>query len=425
MYQSRELTPGVTLRYLHSSRFKQGVLSVQFLRPMCKEEAAMNALLPEILLRGCEGYPDLRQITLHLDDLYGAAVASQVRRVGDYQTWGLSCGFMEDRFALKGDEILGPMAALLGQLLLHPLTENGSFCREYIRSEKKNLISALEANRNDKQAYASGKLLKMVCKGDSFAVPRLGSISAVKKITNQGLYSHYQKVLRESPVEIFYVGSAEMDTVAQLLIPIFAPLVRNVMDLPPQSPLSPGKPGRKEEKMDISQAKIAMGFTTPITNRDSRFAAMQLLNMIFGGGMSSKLFLKVREEKGLCYSVGSGYYGSKGILTVHAGVENARCEETQAAVLEQLDACKQGDISQQELDRAKQAVLSSLQAVYDSPGAMENYFSTAAVSGVSRSPEVYAAEIETVQLTDVVEAANTVECHSTFFLKGEADGKTL
>ena len=100
MIKTIELSPGITLRCFPDNRFKQGCLTVQFLRPMCREEAALNALLPAVLLRGCKSAPDLRRITLKLDDIYGASVGALVRRVGDIQTTGLSCGFMDDRFAL-------------------------------------------------------------------------------------------------------------------------------------------------------------------------------------------------------------------------------------------------------------------------------------------------------------------------------------
>ena len=422
MYQTLELFPGVTLRCIQSTRFKQGVLSVQFLRPMCREEAALNALVPEVLLRGCVAAPDLRRITARLDDLYGASIGAQVRRIGDYQTTGLACGFMEDRFALPGDSVLKPMIQFMGQLLLMPVMEKGGFRREYVYSEKKNLISALEAQLSDKQAYASGKLLKNMCRGDSFAVPRLGNISQMKKATADAAFAHYQKVLRESPVEIFYVGSAPMEQVAQLLVPVFRQIQRNVQPLPPQTALTPNEPSHKTETMDVAQAKLAMGFVTPITNSDPRFAAMQLLNTIFGAGMTSKLFMQVREKRSLCYAIGSGYYGSKGLLTVHAGIDTCRFEETKAAILEQLKACQEGDISQQELNAAKQAILSGLRTVYDSPGAMESFFSTAVLSGLNRTPERHADEIRAVTVDDVVEAAKSVSFHSSFFLKGENHG---
>lgn len=419
MYQTFEISPGVTLRCIQNNRFKQGVLSVQFLRPMCREEAALNALIPDVLLRGCKVAPDLQQITARLDDLYGASVGALVRRIGDYQTTGLACGFIEDRFAMPGDRVLEPMIEFLGQLLLEPVTEKGGFCREYVSGEKKNLISALEAQLSDKQAYASGKLLKNMCRGDSFAVPRLGGIPQVRRITASGVYAHYQKVLRESPVEIFYVGTASVERVVQLLQPIFARVSRTVAALPPQKALKTAGESHKSEAMDIAQAKIAMGFVTPITNADPRFAAMQMLNTIFGAGMTSKLFVQVREKRALCYAISSSFYSNKGMMTVQAGIDTARFEETKAAVLEQLQACQAGDISQQELDAAKAAVLSGLRAVYDGPGAMESYFSTTAISGVDRSPERYAEEIRRVQIADVVAAANTVRFHSSFFLKGE------
>ena len=118
MIELIELLPGVELRCCRDGRFKQGCLSFQFVRPMDKAEAARNALLPSVLLRGTNAHPTLRAITEHLDTLYGASVSTLVRRVGDYQTTGLYCGFMDDRFALPGDRVLAPMVAFLGELLL-------------------------------------------------------------------------------------------------------------------------------------------------------------------------------------------------------------------------------------------------------------------------------------------------------------------
>ena len=105
MIEIISLLPGITLRVCRDTRFKQGCLSFQLVRPMCREEASLNALLPSVLLRGTRRCPDLRSITEHLDELYGASVSALVRRVGDYQTTGLYCGFMDDRFALPGDRV--------------------------------------------------------------------------------------------------------------------------------------------------------------------------------------------------------------------------------------------------------------------------------------------------------------------------------
>ena len=128
MFETAALLPGIQLYTYRDTRFKQGALNIQFVRPMKKEEAALNALVPAVLLRGTEKYPDLRAITLRLDDLYGASVSTLVRRQGDYQTTGFYCNFMEDKFALDGDEILKPMLEFVFGLLLEPAMEASGEC---------------------------------------------------------------------------------------------------------------------------------------------------------------------------------------------------------------------------------------------------------------------------------------------------------
>lgn len=420
MIETITLYPGVTLRCFRDTRFKQGRISIQFVRPMASSEAAMNALLPTVLLRGTQRYPDLREITMHLDDLYGATVGDMVRRIGDYQTTGLYCGFTEDRFAMDGDEILRPMVEFLEEILLHPVLENGVFSADFVAGEKKNLIADMDAQKNDKAAYAGTQLLKTMCRGDSFAIPRLGEKEQAERITPESLYHHYETVLGESQIEIFYVGSVEAEKIAALFAPIFGKLQRSYVNLQPQTPFRDAGQAHTREEMDIAQSRLCMGFVTEITNQNRDFAAMQVLNTLFGAGMTSKLFMNVREKLSLCYSIGSGYYGSKGIITVSAGIDGDKEELTRSEILRQLDACKKGEISDLELTAAKEAVLSGLRSVEDSPGTIEGYFATAALSGISMDLPEYRKAVENVPLADAIAAANRIEYHSDYFLKGVA-----
>ena len=418
MIETQTLLPGVNLRVCRDSRFKQGCLSFQLVRQMNKEEAAMNALLPSVLLRGTRRCPDLRSITEHLDELYGASVSPLVRRIGDYQTTGLYCGFMDDRFALPGDQVLRPMLQFLEEVLLDSPLEDGAFLPAFVEGEKKNLIATIESELNDKRAYAMGKLLKTMCRADTFGIPRLGESMDVALAEIPVLYAHYQKILRESPIEIFYVGSAEMEQVAQLLMPLLNRLERDYQPVKEQTPFQSCDPSDVAEEMDVSQGKLCMGFTTPITNRDPRFAAMQVMNVIFGSGMTSKLFQNVREKMSLCYSIGSGYYGTKGIVAVNAGIDFDKEQLTREEVLHQLAICQEGGISEAELRSAKEALLSSLRATHDSPGAIEGFYATAALSGLLYSHSGYMAAVEAVTVEDVVDCARKMKLHTTYFLKG-------
>ena len=420
MIKTRTLFPGVTLRTFQDSRFKQGALSIQFVRLMSSREASLNALLPSVLLRGTRRHPTLRAITEHLDMLYGASVSPLARRIGDYQTTGLFLSFMDDRFALPGDQVMGPMLSFLKEILLEPLTENGCFLPALVDSEKKNLIAAIESDLNDKRVYAMGQLMKLMCREDTFGIPRLGEPEQVEAITPQDLFRHYEQVLRTSPVEIFYVGSADAEQVSALLTPLFSCFPREPFLLPPQSPLRPCEGQDRVEAMDVSQGKLCMGFVTPITNRSPAFPAMQVMNTLFGSGMTSKLFMNIREKMSLCYSISSGYHSSKGIVAVYAGIDFQQEARTRAEVLHQLDACRRGDITPEELNAAKEALLSTLRATHDAPGAIEGYYATAALGGLHLTPEAYMDAVRQVTLEDVVAAAGTLTLHTTYFLKGES-----
>ena len=388
---------------------------------MRREEAYKNALLSAVLLRGTRQHPDLRSITQRLDDLYGAAVSTLVRRVGDYQTVGLYCGFMDDRFALPGDAVLEPLVDFVREILLDCPLEDGGFLPAFVEGEKKNLIATIESERNDKRAYSMGKLLKLMCREDTFGLPRLGEPEQVASIDPRDLYAHYRRILATSPIQIFYVGSARPETVAQLVKPLFSQIPREVESLAPQTPFHMCEASDEVEILEVSQGKLCMGFTTPITNRMQEFPAMQVMNTLFGAGMTSKLFMNIREKLSLCYSIGSGYYGTKGIVTVCAGIDFDRETQTRQEILRQLDACKKGEITLEELNAAKEALLSSLRATHDSPSAIEGYYATAALSGMGLSPEQYMAAVEAVTMEQVVAAANTVQLHSTYFLKGERE----
>ena len=416
MLKTIEILPGIFLRSFTDRRFKQGCLSFQLLRPMKPDEAAKNALLPAVLLRGTKKHPDLRSITEKLDDLYGASVGASVRRVGDYQTTGLYCSFIEDRFT-GGEQVLSPMIAFLRELLLEPVLEDGGFCADFVSGEKKNLIATIESELNDKRAYAMGQLLRKMCKADSYGIPRLGDVETVAAIDAKDLYGHYQNILRTSTIHLFYVGS-DPDQAEKLLRKAFADLPREVTPLPKQTPFQDAGGCDETEVMDVTQGKLCLGYTTPITNKREDFAAMQVLNVIFGSGMTSKLFMNLREKLSLCYSIGSAYYGSKGIVTVSAGIDFDNEELSRREIAAQLEACCRGDITEEELTAAKEALLSGLRGVHDSPGAIEGYYATTALSGLSMSVAEYMDAIRAVTAEDAAGAARTMKLHTTYFLKG-------
>ena len=118
-----ELMPGVWLRAVQTDKFKTACFSVNFLLQLTPQIAPHNALLPAVLLRGTERYPDMLQISDFLDEHYGASFGTLVRKKGDVVTCGFYADFVEDAFLPAGEKIFDAMTDFLRQVLFEPLLD--------------------------------------------------------------------------------------------------------------------------------------------------------------------------------------------------------------------------------------------------------------------------------------------------------------
>ena len=262
------------------------------------------------------------------------------------------------------------------------------------------------------------QLIRRMCQNDTFGLSRLGEKEDVAAITPKSLYDHYKAILRTSRIDLFYVGSAPAQQVAELVKEMLRDIPRDYETLPAQTGFHTCPGGSYEEQMDVSQGKLCMGFTCPVTTQHPDFVVMQVLNAIYGSGMISKLFMHIREKLSLCYAIGSGYQGSKGIFTVSAGIDCSRRQQVQQEILNQLEACCRGDITEEELTAAKQGLRAGLLSIPDAPASIENYYASAALSGLQLTPQAYMDAVEQVTVEQLAKAAQSLELHTVYFLKG-------
>jgi len=414
-----QLRPGVWLNYVQTDRFKTGCFSFNLLQPLTMEAAASNALLPSVLLRGCREFPDMQQISCHLDTLYGASCGTLVRKKGEVQSVGLYADFLEDRY-VESEPVFSKMMDFVRGILVEPCQDEHGFVEEYVSGEKLNLSNTIDSRINDKRTYAVSRLLKHMCIGEAYAVPRLGEKKTLESETGSTLLDRWQKLLSTSPVELFYLGQQPREAVLAEMEKLIMGLPRRVEAKMPQTQvLSPERPVQYvEEAVDVTQGKLTIGLRTPITVHDSRYPAMMLLNAVYGSGMTSKLFEKIREEQSLCYYANSSMDKFKGIMVVGSGIEFSNYEVARDGILHQLELCKQGQITTEELESARSYLLSALRTGNDSPGRLDDYAIGQSIAGLTGSMEDLAAQLRAVTMDQVVEAANTLTLDTVYFLKG-------
>ena len=411
----KELMEGVSLTYLPARKFKTGLLSAHFLTPLDRGSAAVRALLPAVLRRGTVGSPDMGAISARLDRLYGAELDYTVRKKGECQCVGFVGSFIDDAYALGGEKLLEPVAELMGEMILAPVTRSGRFLPDYVESERDNLADAIRSIRNDMRDWADLRLLQELCTGEAYGVSRLGDEKSVEKTSPQKLYAEYRRLVASAPMELFYCGSAELSRVENALLNALSALPRQgVAPVPVTERHRPRQETRVvREGMDVTQGKLGMGFSC--TSDDE--SALLLGNLLFGGSSNSKLFLNVREKLSLCYYASSLYHRQKGLITVSSGVEFADFQPAYEEILSQLQALRQGQLEPWELDAAKGVLRSAYAAMEDSQGRLENFWLGQAIEGRSDSPEDLSREMEETSAERIFRAMETVKLDTVYYLE--------
>lgn len=403
-----------------TDKFKTGCFSINLLRPLCRGEAAINALIPSVLLRGTEQYPDIRAISTRLDDLYGATMGTLIRKKGEVQMTGFYADFIEDCFVPEGEAVFAPMVDFLRQVLCHPLLRNGSFTPEAVAGEKQNLINAIEARKNDKRSYANQLMLAQMCAGEAYGVPRLGLAEDLAQVTPESLYSHYRRLLATSRIEIFYLGRQPQQAVASAFREALKELPRSqTVPVGTEVVRTAAAPKSSQVAMDVTQGKLSIGLRTGCTVSDPQYPALLLLNVILGSGTTSKLFMNVREKLSLCYYANSSIEKFKGVMVISSGVEFADLDRAKDAILRELEDCRQGIISQEEMDAARRMVLSSLKATQDAPGRLDDFYLGMAVTeGNMLDLDELADAVERLRAEDVAAAARNVTLDTVLYIRG-------
>jgi predicted Zn-dependent peptidase len=158
----------------------------------------------------------------------------------------------------------------------------------------------------------------------------------------------------------------------------------------------------RREVKDLEQVHFAMGFRGP-AYRDADMHTAQVYATAVGGGMSSRLFQKIREERGLCYSIyaQAGSYDDTGMLTLYAGTSVGEIGDLGALTMDELKRAAE-DMSDAEVARAKAQLKAGLLMGLESPSARaERMARYLAIWGRVPGLQEATAEIEGVSTADV------------------------
>lgn len=420
-----EIMPGVFLTCVTTDKFKTGCLSINLLSQLSRETAAMNALIPHVLRRGTRRFPDMEQLSGELDRLYGVGIAPTVRKIGEIQSVGLLADFVDGPYVPDYEGLFHDAVALTCEVLLDPCLENGQLAPRYVESEKQQQLDRLRSRINDKRSYSLQRIIELMCCYEDFSVSRCGDEETTEAVNAKALTEQYRTLLETSPIEVFYCGSYPCEHVEALLKEQLRDLPRGEIDFDMGTDIRMNaveEPPREfTEELAVNQGKLSVGFRLGEIMEDPDYAAIYVMNALYGGCVTSKLFMNVREKLSLCYYASSMVDVSKGLLLVYSGIDFDKYDPALQEIFAQLIAVKTGDFTDDELLFAKRSVADALRGDLDSQTDLEHYWLIRNLRGEDLGPLEFSELVEQVTRDDVIHAASTLVCDGIYFLKGNGE----
>jgi len=303
---------------------------------------------------------------------------------------GLSMNVLSDDLSFALDTMQG--------LLAQP-----SFPADEIEHEKTNMAADIDARDDDIASVGFKELLQTLYLTHPFSRDVLGTKGSVQKITRKDVVEYYQRFARADNAVLTVFGDFDPVFVTQEIRKKFSglskgkPLLKEFQESPPQ------KTREKTVAMDKEQAVVMMGFQAPVLKDKDRWA-MEVIDAVLGSGLSGRLFVRVRDELGKAYTVGSDYMPGvdAGILSLFVLTTEDKIDSVKGILTRQAQALVAEDVTDEEIKSAKAYLKGTFKMGLDTPAALASLTALNELYGLGYDfHKNFDARIDTVTKQDI------------------------
>lgn len=408
---------GMEIYHLKTDKFKTNTINFFFHDNLSRETAALNALVPAVLRRGCGKFPTFQEVALYLEELYGATFDCGVSKKGERQIIQFYMEFVSDKYTGKETAMFDKAFDLLYELVTAPVLENEAFKKEFVEQEKDNLIKLIESRVNDKVQYAVDRCFELMCSEEPFGVYEYGSVEDFKGIDGKKLYKRYRYFLERLPVSIFITGNIPEVSISRMLDKLKA-LKRGEVKALAETVIhsKTGEVKNAVDSMSVNQGKLSLGFRTNIPASSRDYYSLLVYNGILGGGVHSKLFQNVREKASLAYYAFSRLEKFKELMVISSGIEMQNRDKAYEIIIKQLEEIKSGNISDYEFDSTIKSIETGMESLKDNQLSMVDFYLSQLVAGTNDNFDTIIDRTKRVTKQDVIDVSNKIRLDTVYFL---------
>lgn len=295
--------------------------------------------------------------------------------------------------------------------ILSDVILNSTF--EEFEKERETLKGELLAELDSARTKVSDLFTKTIYKNHFYGASYTTILENIDRVTFESVKESYNYILTNSKKTLAFAGDIDSDRVVELLNKYLdrIPDSKNIV-----SEICPPNPVKQEKaelvKEDAQQAQIIQGWLVPTIGSDDYFKIM-LLNTILGAsGLSSRLFMELREKKGLAYTVRTSYetHQKAAVFSIYIGTEPSNIETSISGFKEEIEKIKRIPVSEEELHNAKNNIIGKQQFITETNSQQANLMAYYSISG---KPFDYQKEV--VERLKSVTSAELLECANRYF----------
>jgi len=248
--------------------------------------------------------------------------------------------------------------------ILADILQNSSFEENELKREKQVIVQEIGASYDDPEDQAFDLFAEAVYGNQAIGRPILGSVESVNKFSSNDIRSYLDRNYVGDKMIVAAAGNVDHDVLAKNIENNFSNITKTGAPKPKKATYIGGD---KRYISDHEQAHIILGLEGRAYNSDGYYAT-QILTKILGGGMSSRLFQEVRENRGLCYSIYSfkWTFADTGVMGIAADTSSEHVGELVSVIVDELKRAAD-NITEEEVVRVRSQIRASLLMSLENP----------------------------------------------------------
>lgn len=304
-----------------------------------KEENGISHFLEHMFFKGTNKRPTSLDISKELD-----SIGAEFNAFTSEEYTGFYISSSADHFDISLD-------------ILSDMLHNSKFDESEITKEKGVILEEFNMYKDIPQKYVQDLAKELLYGETPLGRTILGQPHNIKSFKRKDFVNYIKKHYQAQNTIIAIAGNPNGSNWLKTVDQLFGSFPKGAKNIYQKQSEFQKKPAILLHYKKTDQAHLILGYRT-INRFDPRRYDLKVLNNLFGGIMSSRLFTEIRENRGLAYYVGSSYweFDDVGSLIVSAGLDKNRIDEAIKVILEEFNKLKHEPISKEELTRSKENI---------------------------------------------------------------------